>query len=231
MNDVTGQVPSAGDGDSLGSPPRGGASRPGCLRTVGTVGLILAGLGVAVVIWLWISLQQAFPTPQAVSAPVAWTSQQVVLSDDRSFVHGRLTLTARATPGADLRVGVNAGAPSTDVTARPSGAGDTTSSATLAPAVLLSGPLVQLTVADASGAPQSCFAPCELQLPSSFECESGTCGTGFNVTVALITGRVGIGGSVTLDVAGGATAPLDERLPDGLVVDLEVESAIEPRGS
>jgi hypothetical protein len=68
-------------------------------------------------------------------------------------------------------------------------------------------------------------------LPSAFECESGTCTTAFDVTVELITDGAGIGGSVMLDVAGGATAPLDQRLPDGLVVDLEVEGAIVPGGS
>ena len=232
MNDVGGQVPPTGTDPSMGPPRGGAASRSrGCLRSVGTIGLIVAGLGVLAFVWLWITLQQAFPAPKSVPAPVAWTSEEVVLSDDRSVAHGRLTLTASAAPRTGLRVGLNAGVPSTAATARPSGSTLAGPSESTAPAALLSGAHVRLTATAASGAPQSCIAPCELQLPSAFECESGTCTTVFDVTVELMADGAGIGRAVTLDVAGGATAPLDKGLPDGLVVDLEVDGAIVPGGS
>ena len=232
MNDVDKQVLPTDTDPSMGS-PRGGATRrpPGCLRIVGTIGVIVAGVGVLGFVWLWITLQQAFPAPKAVPAPIAWTSEDVVLSDDRTVAHGRLTLTASAAPSSNVRVGLNAGVPSTDATVRPSSSGPTGPSESTAPAALISGAVVRLTASNGSGAPQSCFAPCELQLPWAFDCESGVCSTAFDVTVDLISDSAGSGGSVTLNVAGGATAPLDQRLPDGLVVDLEVQGAVAPGGS
>lgn len=232
MNDVAGPDPTTGGDISPGSPPRDGAAAraPGCLRTLGTLGLIFGVLAVLGFVWLLISLQRAFPPMQAVPAPVAWTSREVVLSADRSVVHGRLTLTASAAPKGDLRVGLNAGVPSTEAEAAPSGSAATGPSETANPAALLSGPLVRLTAATASGSPQSCFAPCELQLPSALQCDSGTCRIDFDVVVELVPGSAGRG-AVTVGVAGGATAPLDKHLPDGTVVDLALAGAIVPTGS
>ncbi len=233
MNEVAGPVPST-SGDTSPAPPQrdGTASRArGCLRVVGKLGLILAGLTVLAFVALYITLQQSFRAPQAMPAPVAWTSRDVVLSPDRPIVHGRLTLTAKAAPTNDLRVGVNAGVPSTEAERLPSGSGATSPSVSAGPAALLAGPLVRLTAATALGAPQSCLAPCELQLPSELGCDSGTCRIDFDVTVELIPDSAGIRGSVTVGVAGGATAPLDKRLPDGLVVDLALEGAVVPGGS
>jgi hypothetical protein len=230
MNDVAGPDTTTGRDTSPGSPPRDGAvsGAPGCLRTIGTLGLIFGVVAVLGFVCLLISLQRAFPPMQAVPAPVAWTSREVVLSADRSVVHGRLTLTASAAPKGDLRVGLNAGVPSTEVAAPPSGPGATSPS--VDPAELLSGPPVRLTAATASGSPQSCFAPCELQLPSALQCDSGTCRIDFDVIVELVPGSARRG-AVTVGVAGGATAPLDKHLPDGIVVDLALEGEIAPTGS
>jgi hypothetical protein len=233
MKEVAGPVSSTG-GETLPAPPQrdGSASRArGCLRIVGRLGLILAGLTVLAFVALYITLEQTFKAPQPVLAPVAWTSRDVVLSPDRPIVHGRLTLTAREAPKTDLRVGVNAGVPSTEAVSSPSGSAATSPSVDAGPAALLAGPSVRLTAATAAGTPRSCLAPCELQLPSEFECGSGTCRIDFDVTVELMSDSLGIGGSVTLGVAGGATAPLDERLPDRLVIDLALDGAIVPAGS
>jgi hypothetical protein len=234
MDDVAGQVPSTGGDISTGPPPRGRAASqaPGCLRVVGTLGLVLAGLAALTFVALFISLQQGFKAPEAVPAPVVWTSRDVVLSPDRPVVRGRLTLTAGPAPQSALRVGLNAGVPSTDRELSSPGSGAASPSGSAQPAALISGPAVRLTATVASGAPRSCLAPCELELASALDCDSGTCRIDFDVTVELISdGAAALGGSVTVGVSGGATGPLDKRLPDGLVVDLAIEGAIVPRGS
>jgi hypothetical protein len=47
----------------------------------------------------------------------------------------------------------------------------------------------------------------------------------FDVTIELLSDGSGAGGAVTVAIAGGASADIDERLPDGLVVDLSFEAA------
>ncbi len=234
MNEAAGASPTTG-GDNPPGPSRnaGAASGAwGCLRVVGTLGLVLAGLAALAFVALYITLQQTFKAPEAVPAPVVWTSRYVVLSPDRPVVRGQLTLTAGAAPQSDLRVGLNSGVPSTEGELSPPGSGAASPSGSAQPAALISGPTVRLTATVASGAPRSCLAPCELELASALDCDSGTCRIDFDVTVELISdGAALLGGSVTVGVSGGATAPLDKRLPDGLVVDLAIEGAIVPSGS
>jgi hypothetical protein len=221
----------AGDASAATPTPGGGASAGGCLRAAGRLALILGALVVLGFVALYLSLQQSFKAPQAVSAPIAWTTHAVVLSADHPIAHGRLTFTAKASPTNDLRVGVNAGVPTTEAQRAPSGSAATSPSQSDEPAALLSGPVVRLTAATALGAPQSCLAPCELPLPSQLECGSGTCHLDFDVTVELIPDSAGIRGKVTVGVAGGATAPLDKHLPDGLVVELALDGAVISDGS
>jgi hypothetical protein len=222
MNDVAG--PSLDiSGDTPPNAPRqdvvdrGGW---GCLRTAGALVAILVGLAALVFVWFYISIAQQFRAPEAVPAPVAWASREVVLSPDHSVVRGRLTLTARDTPEADLRVGLNAGVPAAEALATATGSGVIGPQETTAPADLLTAPRVRLTAVTGSGAARSCLAPCELVLSSGLDCVSGTCRVDFAVTVELTPDPSGTRNTVRVDVAGGATAPLGERLPDGLVVDL-----------
>jgi len=208
---------SATEGTASAPPPpnAGGSTVRGCLSFVGLLALIVVGLVVLGYIGLVILIQQSLPKPQqAVSAPpVAWSSREVVLTNG-AVIHGRLSLSAASSPSSQVWVGLNAGVPSVghEGTSLP-GAG-----------ALLSGPLVRLTAPGLLGQ-QSCVAPCELSLPSAFDCRPGTCGLEFDVTIELLSDGSGAGGAVTVAIAGGASADIDERLPDGLVVDLSFEAA------
>ncbi len=202
----------------------------GCLRAVATVVLILAGLAVLGFIWLYVSLQQSYKAPQAVVAPVSWTSRDVVLSPDRPIVHGHLTLTARSGPPTAVRVGLNAGVPSTVAEPSPIGSARTSTSAGVPPAALLAGPSVRLTSGISSGSPQSCLAPCELQVPPQFDCASGSCRISVDVVIELVPRAKASSGAVRVSVAGGASASLDGHLPDGLVIDLALDSPVAPGG-
>lgn len=215
-------------------PPRDDSSpRLGCLRVAGKVALVLGGLAALAFVALYITLQQAFKAPQAVAPPIAWTSRDIVLLPDRPVLIGQLTLTAKGPPTTDLRVGLNAGVPSATAVV-PSGSGaaiPSVSAAPPAPAALLAGPSVRVSVTTAGGTPQSCFAPCELQLSSQFDCESGTCRITFEVTVEREGETERMLGPVTVGISGGATAPLTERLPVGLDVDLALDSSTVPSGN
>jgi hypothetical protein len=197
-------------------PQQDHAAEPrGCLRTLATIALVGAGLAVLAFVGLVIILQQSFKPAQAVPAPVAWTSHEAVLSADVPEIHGRLTLATTAAPATTLRVGVNAGVPSSDVHE---------------PGAVLSGPVVLLT-ATASSATRSCVAPCELEMSSTFACSSGRCQITIDITLELVGDGAGLGGGVTVGVAGGTTGKLDSRLPEGLTVDVTLDDTPTPSGS
>jgi hypothetical protein len=187
----------------------------GCLRTLATIALVGAGLAVLAFVGLVIILQQSFKPAHAVPAPVAWMSHEAVLSADVPEIHGRLTLATTAAPATTLRVGVNAGVPSTEVHE---------------PGAVLSGPVVLLT-ATASSATRSCVAPCELEMSSTFACTSGRCQITIDITLELVGDGAGLGGAVTVAIAGGTTGKLDSRLPEGLKVDVTLGVTPNPSGS
>jgi hypothetical protein len=187
-----------------------------------TIVLVVAGLGLAAFVGISILIQQSLPKAQQAvsSAPVAWSSRAVVLTPGVP-IHGRLSLSAKASPTDRLWVGLNAGVPSVEDTGGLPAAG-----------AILSGPLVRLSVANPSvlhaGA---CVAPCELDLPSEFDCSSGICQVHFDFAIEVLSDGPGAGGTVRVDIAGGASAQLLDRLPDGLVVDLSLGGATAPPGS
>ena len=176
----------------------------------------MAGLAVLAAVGLFIVVSQASKGPEAVQAPISWTTRDIVLSLDHPVVHGHLTITARAGESS-ARVGLNAGVPST--------------AAAQDPVALLSGPAVRVS-AWPSGRAATCLAPCELGLgwPLS-TCKSGSCTSAFDVTVELEGPGRGSGNRVTVTVAGGVTGALTEHLPDGLTVDLAIDGAVAPGGS
>jgi hypothetical protein len=202
---------------------------------VGTLVLIVAGLVVLGYVGLAIMIQQSLPKPQqAVSAPpVAWSSRAVVLTGGVPM-HGRLSLSAKASPTNQLWVGLNVGVPSVEDsgTTPPTVSGTGPRAVSLpAAGALLSGPLVRLTVSNPSVLHAgSCVAPCELELPSAFDCSSGICQMHFDFAIEVLSDGPGPGETVRVDIAGGASAELLDRLPDGLVVDLSLGDATAPPG-
>ncbi len=194
------------------------------LVALGKIAAILAVLASIAFVWLWYTLQNAFEAPEGVSAPVAWVSGDVRLSPDQSIVHGRLTLTATSVRSSDFRVGVNAGVPSHEA-AGPSRSAAPSSSP--APGAILLGPLTRLTATTSGSSARSCLAPCELQLPSSIECSSGSCRAEIDIAIELV-GDGGLGGVVSVDISGGGTARLEQRLPDGFRVELVIDGVPVP---
>jgi hypothetical protein len=191
------------------------------LVLLGKVAAVLAVLAIVCFILLWYTLQQSFRAPEGVAAPVSWVSQRVLLSAERPLVRGSLTLTATSSRTGDLRIGVNAGTPSSSASDASSEPASADPGSSPGPGAILLGPLTRLTatVAGTGGSGQSCLAPCELQL-SSLDCTAGTCRSEFVITVELVEDRVG--GVVAIDISGGASARIDQRLPDGLEVELAV---------
>lgn len=230
MNERAGAMPAAGPDDPTGSPGHDGpAPRPwGCLKIAGTLVLGLGGLAVLAVVWLYISFQQSYKAPEGVPAQIAWTSHDVVLSPGQRVVRGKLTITASAPATSDLSVGVNAGVPSTTAIPSPTGSGAAGPTGSPGPAALLSGPSVRVTAETGSGSPQRCTAPCEVRLPSGLGCDTGTCRVAFDVTIELMSDAINAETSVTVRIAGGATARLGGRLPDGLMVELVLDGGVEP---
>ena len=170
---------------------------------------ILAVVGFVAFAW-WI--QQSYPAPKGVAAPVDWSSQTVVLGPDHQVVTGQLTIEAPLFP-AEARIGLSVGAPSIRA-------------ASAAPGAVLAGPAVRLS-ATSSGSTISCVAPCALQLGPP-ACSSGSCRMATSVKLELDGDATLLSGPVTLQVAGGVSLPLDEHLPDGLAVDLALEGATAP---
>ncbi len=187
------------------------------------IALILGVVAVLGVVALVLSFQSAFPPMREVPASVAWQSHDLVLSDDHAVVHGRLTLSMTGAPTSKLRVGLNAGVPAIAPGTAPS-------SSTLDPAALLATPSVRLTAVMASGRSEGCYAPCELELPLTQQCASA-CQVDYDIAVELVAGETSTPQVVRIGVAGGATAPLDEHLPEGFKVDLAFDQAATPEGS
>lgn len=173
---------------------------------------ILAVVGFTGLAW-WI--QQSYPAPKGVAAPVDWSSQTVVLGPEHQVVTGQLTIEAHLFP-AEARVGLSVGAPSIRA-------------ASAAPGAVLAGPAVRLS-ATTSGTTISCLAPCALQLGPP-ACSAGSCRMATSMKLELDGDATLLSGPVTLQVAGGMSLPLDERLPDGLAVDLALEGATAPSAS
>ena len=179
------------------------------------IALVLAALAVVGFMFLAWWIGQSYPAPKGVAAPVQWASQTVVLGPERRVVSGQLTIEVPAFP-VEARAGVSAGAPSIPA-------------ASAAPGDVLAGPAVRLS-ATSAGSTISCVAPCALQL-SPPECGAAACRLTATVTLELRVDAEPIAGAVRIDVAGGLSMPLDERLPDGLAVDLALEGATAPDAS
>jgi hypothetical protein len=188
------------------------------LWTLMKIAFVLGVIGVIGFIALALWIQGQFPAPKGVPAPVAWTTQQVVLSHEAPILEGRLTLTTTAAGSTDsLRVGVNAGVASAG-----------TSSVDADPRAILAGPAARLTAsAPASLNPaRSCLAPCELDVPEAFACSAERCEMTVDVTIELVRGD--LDGEVHLPIAGGLTAPVDSPLLKGLIVDFAIGDATTP---
>lgn len=206
--------------------PPAGAPTPASPRGAGSVvwsvvsvllkiALVLAILAVVGFIGFAWWIQQSYPAPKGVAAPVDWSSQTVVLGPDRQVVTGQLMIQAALFP-AEARVGVSVGAPSIRA-------------ASAAPGAVLAGPAVRLS-ATTSGSTISCLAPCALQLGPP-ACSAGSCRMATSVKLEIDGDPELLSGPVTLQIAGGVSLPLDERLPDGLAVDLALEGATVPSAS
>lgn len=192
----------------------------GVLRTIGKIALILVVFAFVGLILIYVQLQNSFRAPRAIPAGTVWTTTTVSLSRDHTVAQGRLTLGGGTVPTGRVRVGLNAGVPSVP-------------SASAAPGAILAGPLVRLSYTIA-GVASTCFAPCELVLPTAFECTSSSCTLEVRFTIEL-GGGDSTRGAVSVSIAGGATAggtagPAVEFGP-GFGVELYIDGALSPRST
>lgn len=191
----------------------------GVLWTLLRIGFVLGILAVLGLIALGIWFRQQFPEPKGVPAPIAWTTQEVVLSAESRVLEGRLTLTTRPGVTGVQTVGVNAGVPTSRAGELPAEPGD-----------IISSPAARLTatsVGDASPA-RSCLAPCELDVPVAFDCTATGCEMVVDIRVELLGGADDMGGDVAMAIAGGLNASAESRVLEGLNVDLAIDGAAAP---
>lgn len=187
-------------------------------RVVGPVLKILFVLGILAAIFaLWVVWQigQSFPETRPVPAPVEWVTRDVVLSAEAPAVHGRLVLTASSAPSQDIRVGVNVGTPAGEA---------------IAPGAILAGPTVRITT-DAGQGQDGCFAPCELQIAPAWDCDPSGCRLVAAFSLELPADTTDAPGEVTIGIAGGMSANLDDELPPGLQATLELDGDLAPGAS
>jgi hypothetical protein len=193
------------------SPPKPRSLLGTLLRIVLVVLGVLLILGTGLFALVVVSLNNMGKAPTSTDAAVAWRATTIKLADDQPKVGGRTTLSAPSVPGTGVRVGVNAGVPTSDATA---------------PGALLSGPVVRLTahaIGD-SREPVSCIAPCELTLPQAFDCSSDGCRMGIDVTVELLPAAAADGRHVTLDVSAGISGNPAYPLATSFTVDFGLGS-------
>ena len=179
------------------------------LLVLGLLGAILF----AFVVW---QISQAFPEIHAVPAPVAWVSRDVALSAEEPAARGRLVLTAPSAPSGAVRIGISAGAPGAD--------------AGTAPGVLLTGPRVLIRT-ELPYNQDSCYAPCELQIRPTWDCEPNGCRLVADVWLELQADTNPVAGLVTIGIAGGVTADLVGGLPSGIQTTLELDGDVAPGAS
>ena len=161
-------------------------------------------------------ITQSYPEIHPVPAPVAWVTRDVALSADEPVVQGQLVLTATSIPTEPLRIGVNAGAPTAEPMASPG--------------AILAGPTVQIAT-DAGQGQDDCFAPCELQVRPDWNCDPGDCRMVATFSLALSVDTAEAFGPVTIGIAGGVTASLEDELPPGIQATLELSGDIAPGAS
>jgi len=165
---------------------------------------ILAAIFFAWVVW---QFSQSMPEVHPVPAPVSWVTRDVVLSAEEPVVRGQLVLTARSVPTEPLRIGVNAGAPTAEPMASPG--------------AILAGPSVRIATEVGQGQ-DDCFAPCELQVRPEWDCDPGDCRLVATFSLGLSVDTAGAFGPVTIGIAGGITASLEDELPPGIQATLEL---------
>jgi hypothetical protein len=221
-----GETAVASGGAPTASPPAGsGATIWGFLKVLGKIAVILLVLGAVLFAWVVWQLQQSYPAPKGVPAPVSWTTRDVSIVAEQPEVTGRLTLNATTIPTTGLRVGVNAGVPSlADASSAPEGTAPEPSSA---PDALIRGPVVRLT-ATTSSVSRSCVAPCELELPADFASDSEMFHMEIVIRLELGGDLAGLNEAVRIGVAGGVTARPGGQLPTTLTVDLVLDDAPAP---
>jgi hypothetical protein len=187
--------------------------------TILKIGFVLGILAVLGLIGLGIWFQQQFPEPKGIPAPIAWTTQEVVLSAESRVLEGRLTLTTRPGGSGVRTVGVNVGVPTRQPGGLPVEPGD-----------IISSPAARLTATSVgqSNPSRSCLAPCELEVPVSFACTATGCEMVVDITVELLVRVGGADPDVTVGIAGGLTASAESRVLEGLVVDLAIEGSTAP---
>ena len=188
----------------------------GFVRTLLKIALVLAILVAVFAVWAVWQISQSYPPIHPVPAPVAWVARDVLLSAEEPVVRGQLVLTARSVPTNTLRIGVNTGAP----TAEPMAA----------PGAILAGPSVRMAT-DAGQGQDACFAPCELQLQPAWDCDPGDCRMVASFSLLLSVDTAGAFGPVTIGIAGGISANLEDELPPGIRASLELGGDVAPGAS
>jgi hypothetical protein len=188
-------------------------------RFVGTllkIALVLGILAAIFAAWAVWQLRNAYPDIHPVPAPVAWVARDVVLSSEDPVIRGQLVLTARSVPTVPLRIGVNAGAPTAEPMASPG--------------AILAGPTVRIAT-DLGQGRDGCLAPCELQVPSTWDCDPGDCRMITTFSVELSVDTADAFGPVSIGIAGGISANLEDELPPGIQATLEMGDDVAPGAS
>ena len=196
-----------------------GSVAGGILRGCGMLALVAGILAIAGVVLLYIQLQSSFRGPEAVSVAAAWQRADLHVPAEGRSATGRLTLTSAGGLEPQSHVAVTVGLPTADVVAVPS-------SPSPAPAAVLRVPSVRLSVAW-SGTTLICLAPCEIDLGNALgACPDGACRLDLELQLeSLAVAGAPATGPQVVSLAGGVTAGLRERLPNGLAVDLIVDGA------
>ena len=207
--------------DAAQDPPRdpepASWSLRGVLVVLLKIGLVVVGLGVLAVGGLVILVVSNQPkAPAAVPAHVAWATHEVALSGDKPVARGRISLSATGIPAKRFQVGVNAGVPSV---------------ADASPGAALAGPVARLSASAGSGTVVSCFAPCELEVPESFDCDPGLCRMDIDVTVELLPSASGSTGAVSLSISGGVTGSVQTPLAAPFTIGVIFDDPVGPSGT
>jgi hypothetical protein len=214
MNTGEGPWPATRDAAEAPPPRPGGGTLWRWFWRLAVAAAIVVALAVGAFILAVVSLSNSYKAPQGVTAPVLWTTSVITVSPEAPVAIGSLALTGGPVPTTGLRVGVNAGAAAAPPASDPG----------RDPGSVLNGSVVRVTATAQLSPPQSCLAPCELQIPGSFDCEDGTCTMTVEVKVELIAEAPGTR-DVVVRVAGGASAAIDAALPLALAVDLQFGTA------
>ncbi len=195
----------------------------------GVVLLILVVLG----FWYVSASLSSMGQENPVTAPVHWVTHSLGLSEASPSVSGRITVRWGAST-TSAEIGLSVGLPVFGAPVQTGASGSSSPGSDGAPAAsegaaggtpspgsdLLADPVVRLTVPSDQASTNGCIAPCTIVLQSG-DCTQ-RCSTTFTVELTGASTGSLADRSVSFDLSGGVSAQLQDQLPPGTAVELDV---------